>query len=118
MPLFSGIGGATAWYVSKRVGCPINKISETMRLVAAGNLTCEIPFGARDDEIGTFSRALRVFRDNAIERQKLYLETDRDLAKAGKPRVLLLSTRRKADRRGRCNGREPWSRSTHCRAPQ
>jgi signal transduction histidine kinase len=45
-----------------------------MRLVADGNLACAIPFEHRVDEIGSLSRALRVFRDNAIRTQQLYLE--------------------------------------------
>ncbi len=40
----------------------------------ARDFTCSIPFEHRADEIGLLSRALRVFRDNAIERQQLYLE--------------------------------------------
>jgi signal transduction histidine kinase len=73
MILFSGIGCLTAWYVFKRVGWSITKISETMRVVADGNLSCEIPFAGRNDEIGMLSRALEVFRNNAIEKEKLYL---------------------------------------------
>jgi len=42
-----------------------------MGLVADGELACEIPFQQRADEIGSLSRALRVFRDTAIERQRL-----------------------------------------------
>jgi signal transduction histidine kinase len=45
-----------------------------MRLVADGNLSCEIPFEHRQDEIGFLARALRIFRANAIETQQLYLE--------------------------------------------
>lgn len=73
MLLFLLVGAITAWYVFKRVAHPIAKITETMRLVANGDLTCEIPFENRRDEIGLLSRALRVFRDNAIEKQNLHL---------------------------------------------
>jgi signal transduction histidine kinase len=45
-----------------------------MRLVAEGDLTCEIPFEHRKDEIGFLARALRIFRANAIETQQLHLE--------------------------------------------
>ena len=74
MVLFSLIGGLTVFYVLRGVVKPITQITNTMRLVAEGNLACEIPFEHRVDEIGSLSRALRVFRDNAIETQKLYLE--------------------------------------------
>jgi signal transduction histidine kinase len=73
MILFLGIGGLTALYVIKGVVRPITQIAETMGVVAGGNLTCAIPFADRADEIGWLSRALRIFRDNAIEKQELYL---------------------------------------------
>jgi signal transduction histidine kinase len=69
--LFSGIGIFTALYVMKAVVRPIAKISNTMRLVADGDLSPAIPFQHRKDEIGFLARALRVFRDNAIEEQHL-----------------------------------------------
>ena len=71
MALFSGIGIFTALYVMKAVVRPIAKISNTMRLVAEGDLSRAIPFQHRKDEIGFLARALRVFRDNAIEEQHL-----------------------------------------------
>ena len=73
MVAFLGIGALAAYYVIKGVVRPIARIAETMRIVAGGDLTCEIPFGNRADEIGSLSRALRIFRDNAIENQQLFL---------------------------------------------
>ena len=71
---FSLIGVLTLLYVSRGVVRPIAQITNAMRLVADGNLSCEIPFEHRKDEIGFLARALRVFRANAIEKQQLYLE--------------------------------------------
>jgi len=71
MVVFSGIGILTAFYVMKAVVRPIAKISNTMRLVAEGDLSREIPYQHRTEEIGFLARALRVFRDNAIEEQHL-----------------------------------------------
>ena len=73
MFLFLALGGATVFYVIRGVCGPITQIAEAMRVVADGNLSCPIPFAARRDEIGWLSRALVVFRDNAIEKQQLYL---------------------------------------------
>jgi signal transduction histidine kinase len=73
MMLFFIIGGITVLYVIKGVVRPITRIAETMRVVASGNLDCTIPFELRSDEIGWLSRALCVFRDNAIENQQLHL---------------------------------------------
>jgi signal transduction histidine kinase len=71
MVLFLLIGALTALYVFKGVVRPISKITETMSLVAGGDLERTIPFEHRSDEIGSLARALRVFRDTAIERQHL-----------------------------------------------
>jgi signal transduction histidine kinase len=68
---FSLIGVLTLLYVSRGVVRPITHITNAMRLVADGNLSCEIPFEHREDEIGFLSRALRIFRANAIEEQHL-----------------------------------------------
>jgi signal transduction histidine kinase len=73
MGVFLFLGAMMAWYVFRRVVSPIAKITETMRQVASGDLACAIPFEHRNDEIGQLARALRVFRDNAIEKQKLHL---------------------------------------------
>jgi signal transduction histidine kinase len=71
MLFFSSFGLLTALYVLRGVVQPITRITDTMRLVADGDLACELPFERRDDEIGFLARALRVFRDNAIERSQL-----------------------------------------------
>jgi signal transduction histidine kinase len=73
MIVFLAIGALTALYVRRGVTGPITRITETMGLVANGDLACEIPYEHRGDEIGLLSRALRVFRDNAIERQSLHV---------------------------------------------
>ena len=70
---FTIVGLLMAWYVYAKVARPMTKITDTIRIVADGNLTCEIPFEDRRDEIGLLARALRVFRDNAVERQQLYV---------------------------------------------
>ena len=71
MLLFLAIGVFTGTYVFRSVVRPIAQITRTMGLVADGELSCEIPYQARSDEIGSLSRALGVFRDTAIERQRL-----------------------------------------------
>jgi len=51
-----------------------------MRSIAGGNLTCEIPYEERSDEIGSLAQGLRVFRDNVIEKQRLRIEKDGAIA--------------------------------------
>jgi signal transduction histidine kinase len=74
MAVFSLTGTATVFYVLRGVVTPISQINNAMRLVADGNFTCAIPFKHRIDEIGSLSESLHVFRDNAIEKQRLSIE--------------------------------------------
>ena len=85
MVFFLAMGSLTTWYVLKRVVQPINKITQSMRLVVDGDLSFEIPFEDRADEIGLLSRALRVFRDTTIE--KLHAEADNSALRAAKQEI-------------------------------
>jgi signal transduction histidine kinase len=76
MIVFCIIGALTSWYVFRHVVHPIGKITDTMRSLSEGNLACEIPYEGRGDEIGFLARGLRVFRDNAIEKQRLRIEKE------------------------------------------
>jgi signal transduction histidine kinase len=58
-------------FISRRIARPMSRITETMRLVADGDMACELPFADRADEIGELSRALAVFRRNALEKQRV-----------------------------------------------
>jgi signal transduction histidine kinase len=72
MLLFGALGALTSWYVFKNVIRPIGRITGCMRSLADdGDLDCEIPYEHRTDEIGLLAHGLRVFRDNAIEKQRL-----------------------------------------------
>ncbi|HXJ01651.1 MAG TPA: ATP-binding protein [Micropepsaceae bacterium] len=76
MVLFCTVGALTAWYVFTRVVRPIGRIADSMRSLADDNLQSEIPYEHRTDEIGDLAHGLRVFRDNAIEKQRLRIEKD------------------------------------------
>src|ERR1700733_529516 len=71
MLLSVGFALFATFFISRRIARPMSSITETMRLVADGNMTCEVPFGDRADEIGELSRALAVFRRNALEKQRV-----------------------------------------------
>jgi signal transduction histidine kinase/CheY-like chemotaxis protein/HPt (histidine-containing phosphotransfer) domain-containing protein len=64
----------TAIYVMWRVVRPLKRITRTMTSVAAGDLTASIPHQDRGDEIGQFAHALQMFRDSALERERLKAE--------------------------------------------
>jgi diguanylate cyclase (GGDEF)-like protein len=59
-----------AWILS-RVTRPIRDMTAAMGRLSAGVLETEIPALDRRDEIGAMARALAVFKENSIERQRL-----------------------------------------------
>jgi signal transduction histidine kinase len=71
MLLSIGFGLFATFFISRRIARPMSSITETMRLVADGDMACEVPFRDRADEIGELSRALAVFRRNALEKQRV-----------------------------------------------
>lgn len=62
---------AATLFISRRIARPMSRIAETMRLVADGDMACDVPFADRADEIGELSRALIVFRRNALEKRRV-----------------------------------------------
>jgi len=71
MFLALGFGLFATFFISRRIARPMSRITETMRLVADGDMACELPFADRGDEIGELSRALAVFRRNALEKSRV-----------------------------------------------
>ena len=65
-------------YIRARVIKPLQLITRTMQTVTQGNLECAIPMQDRQDEMGQFARTLCVFRDGALERQRLVTELARN----------------------------------------
>jgi methyl-accepting chemotaxis protein len=75
---------AASFIAVKRVARPIAELQNSMTLLAAGDHGSIIPFGQRGDEIGDMSRAVEIFRTNAIERHRLEAdsETNRSMTEA------------------------------------
>ena len=57
--------------IARGITRPIGSISRVMEKLAGGDLTADVPDQDRRDEIGAMVRAVRVFKQNAIENQKL-----------------------------------------------
>jgi signal transduction histidine kinase/Tfp pilus assembly protein PilE len=68
---------SVASFVLWRVIRPLRRITHMMQSVGDGSLEGEIPFEDRADEIGQFARAARVFRNSALEHQRLTEEVCR-----------------------------------------
>jgi signal transduction histidine kinase/ActR/RegA family two-component response regulator len=71
MGLALGAGVAMILFIRRRVARPLASITDSVKTVAEGDLTVDIPFQARGDEIGELARALGVFRNNALERRRV-----------------------------------------------
>ncbi|MFC3227436.1 methyl-accepting chemotaxis protein [Marinibaculum pumilum] len=52
----------------------LSGMTASMRQLADGNLSVEIPFAGRNDEIGQMARSVQVFKDNAVEAERLRRE--------------------------------------------
>ena len=74
MVLSIGLACFTAFYVMWRVIRPLKGITSTLTTIADGDLAAPIPYEQRTDEIGQFARALQMFRDSAVERERLKTE--------------------------------------------
>ena len=62
--------------VRRRVCQPIVDLTATMSQLAGGDVSCEIPGVDRSDEIGAMAAAVRVFKDNRIEADRLAAEQE------------------------------------------
>ncbi|HYH22398.1 MAG TPA: HAMP domain-containing protein, partial [Azospirillum sp.] len=65
------IGLLLAWIVARSITRPVNDMTGTMTRLAAGELTVDIPALSNQDEIGAMAKAVQVFKDNAIAKQRM-----------------------------------------------
>ena len=57
--------------VARNITAPLSRMTGAMKTLASGDLNIKIPAQARADEIGDMASAMKVFRDNAIEAQRM-----------------------------------------------
>ncbi len=65
------IGIILAFFIGRGISRPINEMTVTMGELSDGNLAADVPSQDRKDEIGAMSKAVQVFKDNALEVQRL-----------------------------------------------
>lgn len=68
---FMLIAGLFGWFTSRSISRPIDKLVSEMGLLASGDIHLTLDTANRRDEIGDMSRAVVVFRDGLIERERL-----------------------------------------------
>jgi methyl-accepting chemotaxis protein len=62
---------AVAWFVMRSITKPVAQLVDTMANLANGQNDIEVPGAERGDEIGHMARAVLIFRDAAIEKNRL-----------------------------------------------
>ena len=70
-----------------RVTRPIGVITQSMNALAAGDNQAAIPYAGRHDEIGEMAAAVAVFRNNALERERLERETEANRSMSESERI-------------------------------
>jgi methyl-accepting chemotaxis protein len=65
------VGGLAAFVIGRGIVTPITAMTRAMRRLAAGDKTIAVPATERRDEIGEMAAAVQVFKDNAIEMDRL-----------------------------------------------
>ncbi|WP_289035854.1 diguanylate cyclase [uncultured Roseibium sp.] len=71
--------GVLYFILRRRVALPLTHMSSIVRRLAKQDFAVEVPNDTRRDEIGDLSDAIRVFRENGLERERLDAERKRDL---------------------------------------
>lgn len=66
-----GLGIAMAWVLGNGIAGKILSITASMRRVADGDLTVDVPHTDQKDEVGAMAQALLTFRENATEAERL-----------------------------------------------
>ncbi|MDB5686135.1 MAG: sensor diguanylate cyclase [Rhizorhabdus sp.] len=70
--------GVLYFILSRRVAIPLTRMSDVVTRMADQDYELDMPDDRRKDEIGDVTQALRMFRRNAMERNRLERERDRD----------------------------------------
>ncbi|MCW6512971.1 methyl-accepting chemotaxis protein [Lichenifustis flavocetrariae] len=86
-------GAFSVWLSSTKIAGPLGRLAESMRALAQGKLTVEVYGQARRDEIGDMSKAVQVFRDNALHAVQLEKEASSSRAVNEAERIRTASER-------------------------
>jgi len=85
----AGLGGmillltlVVAWLVNRDIRGGLAALTGAMDRLAHGDLAVAVPATERGDEVGTMARALLVFKDSAVERQRLEAEQKQSAVRA------------------------------------
>lgn len=87
----SVIGGVVAWRVGRGIVQPVAAMTDAMAELAAGKLDVSLPATGQRDELGAMARALQVFKDNAVEMDRMRTaQHEREKEEEARNRALML----------------------------
>ena len=66
------------WYFGGKFVNPISAITGTMRQLADGNKSIDIPHLNKTDEVGKMARTLEVFRESAVQMDMMQAQAEKD----------------------------------------
>jgi methyl-accepting chemotaxis protein len=76
--LLAVLGIGVAVLIGRSVSRPVVAMTSAMRELADGNTAITVPGRERADEIGAMAGAVEIFRQNAIERERLTTESEKE----------------------------------------
>jgi methyl-accepting chemotaxis protein len=68
------VGGLAAWFFGGSLARPVIVMTQAMQRLATGDHQVEVPARDRKDEIGNIAKAVQVFKENAVEMERLKAE--------------------------------------------
>ncbi len=72
----AGLTGVVGFVLARSLANPITSMTATMTRLADGDRSVTVPAQDRSDEIGDMAKAVQVFKDNAIEMERLTAEQE------------------------------------------
>jgi methyl-accepting chemotaxis protein len=76
------IGVLLSWLLSRSITRPLARITRSLKTLAAGDRSSEIPETRRRDEIGDMARSAEIFKQNAIAFERLVADQEAQKAAA------------------------------------
>ncbi|WP_052379117.1 methyl-accepting chemotaxis protein [Tepidicaulis marinus] len=80
--LVIALAGAVAWYLARTISNPILGMTGAMKELAEGHHGIEVPARDCQDELGAMAAAVQVFKENAIEMERVKKEQEEAEARA------------------------------------
>jgi len=103
--------GVLYFVLRRRVSVPLTRMTGIVTRLARQDYAVEVPNDRRRDEIGDMTKAIQVFRENGLERERL--EAERRADQHAKDSILQMTHRLQA-----CVAREELAQVVACFAPQ